>query len=453
MFTHEGAKADILTIEEQLRRSVLNCLLWDNTFYENGVDIKDRITSLSKECDPKFLSYLAIEARLKYKLRSVPLLLAKELATRGGNVVSYTLEKIINRPDEITKFMSLYWENGKTSISNQVKKGLSKSFNKFNEYQLSKWNMNKDISLRDIMFLVHAKPIDEYHELLFNKLADNKLETPETWEVGLSKCTNDIEKKEIWENLLKQNKLGALALLKNIRGMQNVNVNINLIKEAFEKINVERVLPHRFVTAYRFIDKELLPYLQKAMLKCIENKQKLSGKTVLLVDVSGSMESKQSSKSDLSRLDIGIGLSILLKNLCEDIKIYSFSNDLVYVRTKNLNGFELYDKISKSQHNSGTYLGKSLYEAQLENVDCDRIIVITDEQSHDDLKRTDFRKNTYIMNIAPYKNGISFDDQDNIFRINGFSENVVDFIFEYEKPLIDLTDKLDDLFNIVWEYK
>lgn len=101
---------------------------------------------------------------------------------------------------------------------------------------------------------------------------------------------------------------------------------------------------------------------------------------------------------------------------------------------------------------NGTQLGRSLYKAQLENTDCDRIIVITDEQSHDNIKQNNTKQNTYIMNVAPYKNGIEFNN-DRLFRINGFSENVVDYIFELEKPLIDWSSELDNLFKIDWMCK
>lgn len=44
IFTHEGAVAKHITPEQQLRRSVLSCLLWEKEFYEDGQSIADRIT-------------------------------------------------------------------------------------------------------------------------------------------------------------------------------------------------------------------------------------------------------------------------------------------------------------------------------------------------------------------------------------------------------------------------
>ena len=44
--THEGGRASLISPEQELRRSVLSCFLWESQFYENGQDIADRIREL-----------------------------------------------------------------------------------------------------------------------------------------------------------------------------------------------------------------------------------------------------------------------------------------------------------------------------------------------------------------------------------------------------------------------
>src|SRR5204862_169279 len=79
--THEGAVAYQHTNAAQdLQRSVMACLLWEDTFYESGVSIAERISSLVPQVTAETVSLLAIEAREKMKLRHVPLLLACEMA-------------------------------------------------------------------------------------------------------------------------------------------------------------------------------------------------------------------------------------------------------------------------------------------------------------------------------------------------------------------------------------
>jgi len=45
-FTHEGARGRRFTPEMELRRALMNCLLWEDQFYEDGVAIADRIRTL-----------------------------------------------------------------------------------------------------------------------------------------------------------------------------------------------------------------------------------------------------------------------------------------------------------------------------------------------------------------------------------------------------------------------
>jgi hypothetical protein len=448
--THEGAKVQELSIEDQLRRSVLSCLLWEDTFYESGQQIEDRIATLASQCDPEVLAFLAMEARGKYKLRSVPLLLANELVKKGGNLVSKTIENIVQRPDEITRFISMYWKNGKKPIAKQVKKGLAKAFNKFNEYQLAKWNRDGAVKLRDVMFLVHPKPTSELQGEIFKKLANKELSTPDTWEVGLSAAKTAEEKKTIWERLIDQKKLGGLALLKNLRNMTSVNVDRDIIIDAIRNVRTERILPYRFVTAAKYAH-TFEEYLEGAMYRCLEGRERIEGKTILLVDVSGSMHDSIGRHSygkvtDVTtRLDVAKGLAILLKFLCKDISIYTFSDDVVYIT--DANGFRLGEKIDKSQRHNGTYLGTAISKIHTKEKEYDRMIVITDEQSHDDIVTTIDGKG-YIMNVASYQNGIEHDEK--WTRISGFSEAVIDWMIEYEKPPISWTKDLDDLFSFDW---
>jgi hypothetical protein len=64
-FTHEGARAKRFTPEMELKRALMNCLLWEDQFYEDGVAIAERIKALVPKVEPKRVAALAIEARLR----------------------------------------------------------------------------------------------------------------------------------------------------------------------------------------------------------------------------------------------------------------------------------------------------------------------------------------------------------------------------------------------------
>lgn len=423
VYTHEGAPAYRLNPELELRRSVMACMLWENQFYESGETIATRIQSLIQKVKPEIVASIAIEAREKMKLRHVPLLIVREMARLKSHkhLVAATLNRVIQRPDELTEFLAIYWNDKRQPISAQVKRGLAKAFTKFNEYSLAKYNRDGAVKLKDVLFLSHSKPINEEQALVYKKLINNELQVPDTWEVSLS---SGADKKETWERLLDENKLGALALLRNLRNMNEAKVSENKIIQALTSMKADRVLPFRFIAAARHAV-SLEQYIETAMLKCLEGQQKISGKTVLLIDVSGSMDDSLSSKSDLLRLDAACGLAILLRDICEQVVIITFSERIVQVPARR--GFSLRDAINNSQAHAGTYLGKAVYTIMSNKIEYDRLIVITDEQSNEPVPAP--KGKGYIINVASNKNGVGYGPWT---HIDGWSESIVDYIRTFE---------------------
>jgi 60 kDa SS-A/Ro ribonucleoprotein len=421
--THEGAVAKHITPYMQLRRSVLSTLLWEKQFYEDGEDIAKRICSLIPQVDPMAVAQLAIEARTAMKLRHIPLLIAREMARHPKHkaLVSFTLDCIILRPDELTEFLAIYWKDGKKPLSAQVKKGLAAAFTRFNEYSLAKYNRDQAIKLKDVLFLCHAKPKDGEQDALWKKLIAGTLATPDTWEVEISASK---DKQASWTRLLTENKLGGLALLRNLRNMSNAGVNQSDIIGALLQMKVDKILPYRFIAAAKHAV-QLEPAIEKAMLKCADtDTDKMNGRTFILIDVSGSMDNNLSSKSDLTFLEAACGLAILAREMMSCVEVFTFSNSLVQVPARR--GFALRDAIVGSQPHGGTNLGSALRALNAKSYD--RIIVITDEQSSDSVG--DPQAKGYMINVASNKNGVGYGKW---VHVDGFSEAVLNYIKEYEK--------------------
>jgi 60 kDa SS-A/Ro ribonucleoprotein len=419
-----GTKVPKIGAEKQLRRLVLANMLFENQFYMDGESSADLIKALVPKTDPKSVQDLAIEARGKFKLRHVPLLLARELA-RIGKLPHEVLTNIIQRPDEMGEFVAHYWSEKKQPLSNQVKKGLANCFHKFSEHQLAKWNKSSAaVKLRDVLFMTHAKPKTAEEADLFKRIAEDRLKTPDTWEVALS---GGADKRETFERLMSEKKLGALAFLRNLRNMTEAGVPEHLIRAYGNELNVSRVLPFRFIVAANIVP-QYEDMLESMMFKALQDMPKLSGRTAIVVDVSGSMfGTKISDKSDLGRFSAAAALAIMCKELCESAAIYSFSYNAVRVAPRR--GFALGNAISASQQHGGTHLGNSL-RTVFANDEYDRVIVFTDEQSYDRPTRPVGGAKGYIINVAAYKNGVNHSDW---VSIDGFSEAVFDYICELEK--------------------
>ena len=420
--THEGAPARHISPELQLRRSVMACLLWENQFYENGVAIATRIAELVPKVEAGKVAALAVEAREQMKLRHAPLFVVREMARHKTHrhLVADTLMRVIQRADELAEFVAIYWKDGRVPLSGQVKKGLAAAFPKFDEYQLAKYDRAGPIKLRDVLFLCHAKPRDAAQAGVWKKLIWGRLQTPDTWEVALS---SGADKREAWQRLLAENKLGALALLRNLRNVKEAGVEEELVLAALRSMKTQRVLPFRFLAAARYAP-QWEETLEHAMLACVAEKKKLPGKTIVLVDVSGSMTAPLSRRSEMQRTDAAYGLAVLLREIGEKVSVFSFSDNLAEVPARR--GFALRDAIDTSQHHDGTYLGKAV-EGLNQNERYDRLIVITDEQAHDTVPGP--RGKGYVINVASAKNGVGYGKWT---HIDGWSESVVEYIREAE---------------------
>lgn len=421
--THEGGVAKRITPYQELRRTVMSCLLWEDTFYESGQDIAERINDLVKKNKPEDVSKLAVEARTEYRLRHTPLLLAREMVRNfKGKIVGETVTNVIQRADELAEILAIYWLDGKQPLSAQLKKGLAKAWPKFSEYHLAKYNRDGQVKLKDSLFLCHAKPKDEQQEAVWKKLINGTLPPPDTWEVNLSAGK---DKKETFTRLIEDKKLGYMALLRNLRNMTEVNVDKQLISRALiDGAEKSKALPFRYVAAAKACP-QLEPVIDEAMQIALKNQEKLPGITHIIVDVSSSMGATLSKKGTLSRVEAAAALAAMLSGICEDLRVFVFGTTWTEIPPRK--GMALVDKIKNTDVGWNTQLGKTVREIQNKHK-CDRMICITDEQTRDSVP--DPEGTGYIINVASYKNGVGYGKWT---HIDGFSEAVIQYIREIEK--------------------
>ncbi len=442
VFTHEGAKASHISLEQQLRRSVMSCLLWEDQFYEDGVAIADRIADLASKVNPIVVGDIAREARHGMHLRHVPLLLAVGLAKRTDlrdpAIISLAIEGVIQRADELGEFLSIYWRNGRTPLDHQVKKGLALAIRKFDEYQLAKYDRDTAIKLRDVLRLVHPKPLDAEQSAMWKRVITGELKTPDTWEVRISEVGQKVAeaakefnlspeqvetqkqegKRKQFERLLSGGKMGYLAVLRNLRNMAQAGVPEQMIVEAIRaRKGARNVLPFRYVSAAREMP-QFEAALDQALIASVKDMPKFKGTTAVVVDVSGSMRGGSiSAKSKLQRDDVAGILAGIFPG--EKVRAFAFANEVAEVPHRlGMAGLDAF-KFAASRLGGGTQIGKAL-TAINKDVDYDRIIVITDEQSWDAIPAPE--ANGYFINVGGYKNGIGYGN--GWTHLDGWSENI-----------------------------
>lgn len=437
-YTHEGAVAAKITPYDELYRSVMACLLFEDNFYEDGESVAKRIENLVKKVNNDKVLELIKEAKFKMYLRHAPLLLAKALINKDENFrckVRPVLSSIMKRPDDLTSFLAMYWEDGKKPIAACIKKAFVEALNKFDEYQLAKYKQDgKVIKLKDVIKLVHPTGNVE----LFDKVCKDELQTPDTWEVAISaisKTDPDYKTKikEAWTRLIAENRLGALAFLRNIRNMDEANVDSSLIKEKMAELKVNKIFPYQFIAAAQH-NPNYEDELQNLFFKAFEQTTKLKGNSAILVDVSGSMDYSKAGKSQMTNMDAACSLAMIAREICENPYIFSFSSSTKSI--PNRRGFALRDAIVNSQSHCSTYLFESVVEVCNKTKELDRMIIITDEQANGYSQREAYAITkklgipVYVLNVHSYQNGIGY--RDNWVNISGFSDKVFDYVIARE---------------------
>lgn len=425
--TAEGAPASTISPLQALRRSVCSSFLWEDSFYENGLSISQRVIDLCKQVPASDIAALAVEARHEMQLRHMPLLLTSALAHKGATagLVASTVEKVIGRADEMAELLMIHAringttpDNLKKVLPAQLKKGIARAFPKFDAYSLAKYNRDGAVTLRDVMFLTHPKPADDAQKAVWEKLIAGTLEAPDTWEVSLS---SGADKAATFTRLITEGKLGYLALLRNLRNMMDAGVDEALVREAIlARKGAQRVLPFRFTAAARACPR-LEAVIDEALSERILEMPAMSGRTFVLVDVSASMDDKLSKKSDLSRVDAAATLASIIHG---DLRVVTFSNDVREVPPRR--GMAGVDAIIRSQPHRGSNMSAAV--SWINTQPHDRLIVITDEQANRPVPNPVVAK-AYMINVANERHGVGYGPW---VHIDGFSENVLRFIHEHE---------------------
>lgn len=268
-------------------------------FYANRAAIFKKLEALLEITDKKFAANAILFARKEYGMRSITHYAASYLAQliRKEPWARQFFRDIIHRPDDMTEIFACHKARNQ-KLSNAMKKGFADALTTFAPYQLAKYRgEGHGTKLVDIVNLCHPKE-SECNNGAISKLIRGELKSFDTWESAISAAGSDKAKKtEAWRKLLAEKKLGYMALLRNIRNivaLDNAEIKDMALKQLMNKDAIRKslLLPFRFVTAYdelKKVDAQAALAIGRAAQIACSNIPTLSGKTLIALDVSGSM--------------------------------------------------------------------------------------------------------------------------------------------------------------------
>lgn len=462
VLNHEGAEAFKQSAEMELYTAVCTMALQPK-FYETPKQQIERIAYLVREVKPEFVAKLAVYARKEMYLRSVPLLLIVELAkTHSGNdLVSRAIEQVVMRADEIMELLMCYqWRNPQPGrkklckLSHQIQNGLQRAFNRFDEYQFAKYNRDTEVKLRDALFLVHPKAKDDAQQALFNKIAEQTLQTPYTWETELSALgQQQFESPETkraafgkkWVELIESGKLGYMALLRNLRNILEADIDDATARRVAERLSSQhevqkaKLFPFRYLSAYKELKAVgstnaplMLNALEDAALASADSIVGFEPETRVLIacDMSGSMRQSISANSKMQLYEVGNMLAMLLHHRCQKVVSGIFADEWKVTNLPHGNILSNTDAIHSriGEVGYGTYGGRPLEWLIRERMVVDKVIFFTDCQFWGE---SDFGR--YFSNLWSDYKKIAPSARLYLFDLNGYGHSPI------EAPSHDVT--------------
>ena len=402
-------------------------------FYESGNAGDNRFKALVQQVaqeDPawmiRFLPWLRNEANMRTAsiVGAVEAAIAMVATKRAGGrqLVSSVLQRADEPGEVLGYFMSTY--PGR-QIPKPIKRGVADAASRlYNEFNTLKYDTaSHGIRFGDVLELTHASPEREFQKVLFKHLIDRRHGRDEipsslamlhnnaklrervaagghqflldsgllkgagmTWEDALSLAGNKVPKDKLWEAMIPN--MGYMALLRNLRNFDEAGVSdktatwVGVELASPEKVAYSRQLPMRFLSAFRSVSNVRWHVaLEHALQASLANIPEFKGRTLILIDTSGSMSGMMSDKSQLQYWDAAAIFGLALSQRCESADVYSFSNRVMqFPLAKGASLLVMLEAFKRGYFQRGGTSTLESLRATYRNHD--RVIILTDEQAN-----------------------------------------------------------------------
>ena len=456
-----GHAAFRLSKREELMSEVLTSFVNEPKFYG---DTTPRMIELARELarvDGMFVAKLALYARTAMNMRSSSHVLCAVVAheVKGEPYVRKVVTRCVVRGDDVTEMLAAYFAlfPGE-ALPNSLRRGLRDALDEMSDYSLAKYRMDgRAVTMADAVKLCHPHRREATRALLAGELAK-----PTSWETELSAFGNTAA---VWERLLAEDAVPYMALLRNLRNLLYARpANFDLVLERLtdpQAVARSRQLPFRFWSAYKAVERiapgKTLAALSQAMDASVANYPRLSGRTVVALDVSGSMGCRLSGKSGVRYADVAAMLAACLVRLSDDCVLYAFADGAQ--RMPVMAGASVLSTMNAMRFTGGCTNMRAVFEAvERDGIDCDRVVVLSDSEVNCGFRngrktlqgcaaalreRLGHRVWLHAFDMAGYGT-TQFAGEDTTFAA-GWSDKLLNFVVLSEAGLGGMADAVDAL--------
>lgn len=474
--THEGGLGYTRTPKAELFLAAVTEMAEDK-FYESAPERQARMVVniqkvLTENDGWEWLCNLVTWLRKDAGMRSASIMIAAEavaaangLPQRGGLSARGLVAVACQRADEPAEFLGYWIQNKGRKLPAPVKRGVADAAVRlYSEWTALKYDgQSRTIRMADVIELTHPKPATSAQASLFKYLIDNRhnrdefslellpkieldkwlLSRPEderkaafdagftteagwSWERVAGWLPGGLTK-EIWEGIIPS--MGYMATLRNLRNFDQAGIRkpardaVNAKLSDPEQVAKSLQFPYRFFTAYNNVDSvNYSASLEEATNLSVGNIPEFEGRTLVLIDVSGSMtwssvggEHSKALCSDVAAL---FGHAIAGRNAGRvDLVMFATTSAELPVK-KGASLLRAVEDTKRQTNKCGG--GTQTWQAIKKHYNGhDRVIVLTDEQSHDSGKNPGCFM--HFFNLAGYK--VSTAPRDSrTFAYGGFTD-------------------------------
>ena len=466
--TYEGGDAFEKSLEQDWLNNLFSNML-ENRFYESGDEQMNRYIQLTQKMlekyGAKFVGRAAYFARNELGMRSISQLTAAMLNPVQFEGKRDFFKNYMKRPDDVSEIFAIVESLG-DKRSHALVRGASDYISGLSAYQMDKYAMRrKNWSMIDLINVTHAKSD------IVDKFYNGVLEKADTWEQKISAAKDEDEKNTNWRELVEGGKLGYLALIRNLNNILNAGVNEDWVVSYLvpqltnaDKIHKSLVFPYQIYTAYKNLEVREVNTcfaLDKAFRESVKNVPGLDGTSLVILDVSGSMEDPISGHSNMTIKEVCAcyAAAIYLSNPnSEFIKFGSDAKQCHYNRLDSV-----FTLIKKMQENDDCGYGTDIISVwEMLDQHYDRVFLFSDMQvmtpnwwvytkgtsaidAMNDYMRHYGRTHVYSVDAGNYSTQISNPLRGDLTLLTGFSDKVFSFIklLENGENLIDYINSID----------
>lgn len=434
--TFQGAAGYAREPKGELFLLAVSNFVSENSFYENANSRDERFESLVAQVaieDVEWLTEMVTWLRGEANMRSASIVAACiAVKARLDNGLKGNNRQLINaacrRADEPGDVLSYWLANFGKPIPSAVKRGLFDAANRlYNEKSLLKYDSsNAGVRFSDVIMIAEmnrargikadlyahaidrrygvqrpipesltvinqynrliAQPVENRRKLLAHKDFPKMMASAGmTWE-SLAGWLQGPMDAQAWESIIPQ--MGLMALSRNLRNFDQAGVSDEVAAQICakfadpEQVSRSRMLPYRWYTAHRMTPSLRWGHaLDQALTSSLANIPVLKGRTLILVDTSGSMRDPFSKDGTVMRWDAATLFGVALAHRCESANLHSFSDRMAEFPLQK--GESLLKSIDRWKNN-GFFFGQGTYtHAALTNSfnNHDRVVIFTDEQA------------------------------------------------------------------------